>query len=289
MDKLKGTLTAMVTPFDQHGRLSLGALPAYLDFQRQGGIAGVVVCGTNGEGVSLAASERMRLLEAVMELRASMTVVAGTGAASVQDAVDLTVHAGRAGADAVLVLPPFFFKNPTARGIADYYRRVLDASSIPVLLYSIPQQTMIAITDEVLDLLAGHPRLAGLKDSQGDWNRTRTLLRERRDLLVLPGSDDILLKAVQAGAVGSISGTANAFPELVSAVSRMHAQGRGEAAQARLDAAKSILLQYPLIAAAKSVLARRGVDRMWVRPPLVDLTPAQEEEMLGRLEAAGVL
>lgn len=290
--ELRGTMTAMVTPFDasDEAPLNLSILPAYLDFQRAAGIDGVVVCGTNGEGVSLSVAERKQLLEAVHEHRGDLTVIAGTGAANLPDTLELTHHAGDAGADAVLVLPPFFFKNPTAQGIADFFQRVLDVSPLPVFLYSIPQMSAIAVTDEVLDRLAGHPKLAGMKDSAGQWERTHALLHRDPNFLVFPGSDDLQAQSVKEGSIGSISGTANAFPELVVGVRRAYETGGDvDAAQARLDVAKTILLSYPLIGASKSVLAHRGVPRMGVRPPLINLTAAQEAEMLARFREAGLL
>src|SRR2546426_5873655 len=159
MRELAGAMPAMVTPFDERGELNLDALPSYLDFQRRAGVDGVVVCGTNGEGVSMTVSGRKRLLESVIAQRGDFLIIAGTGAANFPDAIELTKHAAEAGADGALVLPPFFFKNPSAAGIADYFRRVLDIAEIPILLYSIPQQTAIPITDEVLEYLKGHPRL----------------------------------------------------------------------------------------------------------------------------------
>jgi dihydrodipicolinate synthase/N-acetylneuraminate lyase len=290
MAELAGTMTAIVTPFDKSRALDLAPLDDYLAFQKAGGIDGLVVCGTNGEGTSLSAAERKRYLEAVIERRGDFTIIAGTGANNLPDTIELTRHAGAAGADAVLVLPPFFFKNPVAQGVADFFRPVLDASDVPVLLYSIPQQTAVPITDEVLDLLKGHPRLAGLKDSAGQWDRTHALLTRRPDLITFPGSDDLLARAALAGAVGSISGTANSFPELVSGVRKAAlAGGDVGAAQARLDRAKAIVLQYPLIAGNKSVLAHRGAGRMHVRPPLVDLTEAQERELIARLRDEDLL
>ncbi len=289
MDVLSGVLTAMVTPFDRSGGIAFAALPEYLTFQRQSGIDGVVAAGTNGEGTSLSVNEKKQLLEAVLGLRDGMSVFAATGTANLPDTIELVRHAAMAGADAVLVLPSFFYKNPSGEGVANFFQRILEIAELPVLLYSIPQQSAIPITDEVLDLLRGHERLAGLKDSQGDWTRTSALISERSYLRVFSGSDELLLRSVEAGSAGAISGTANAFPELVAGVYKAHSpEGRAEM-QRKLDAAKTILLQYPLIAAAKSVLAHRGVPRMWVRPPLVDLTEGQEAEMIDRLRAGGWL
>ena len=116
---LRGLMTAILTPFDREGRLALEHMPALLDFQRQAGIDGVVVCGTNGEGTSLSVAERKQALESVMEHRGSLTVVAGTGASSVTEAVELTPHAAEEGAAAALGFPPLFIKKPTAPGMAD--------------------------------------------------------------------------------------------------------------------------------------------------------------------------
>src|SRR5437764_7779159 len=118
MSTLSGGMTAIVTPFSESGELNLIALPPYLQFQEAAGIDGVVVCGTNGEGVSMSVAERKRVLEAVMGLKGPFSVIAGTGAANLPDAIELTRHAGAVGADAVLVLAPFYFKNPSAAGVA---------------------------------------------------------------------------------------------------------------------------------------------------------------------------
>src|SRR5579871_4935614 len=114
-DKLRGLLTAILTPFDQKGDLALQHMPALLDFQRRAGVDGVVVCGTNGEGTSLSVAERMRTLEAVLAARENLLVIAATGAASLPDTLALTRHAAESGAEAALVLPPFYFKAPPRR------------------------------------------------------------------------------------------------------------------------------------------------------------------------------
>ena len=287
---LQGVLTAILTPFDLGGNLALEHYPALLAFQRDAGIDGVIVCGTNGEGTSLSVEERKRALEAVMADRAGLTVVAGTGAAGIMDAVELTQHAAQAGADAILVLPPFFYKNPSAQGLADYFRQVMDAADIPALLYNIPQHSAVTITDEVLHLLRDHPNLAGIKDSTGDWDSTRHYIETYPQLQVFAGSDRLASRSFALGA-NSISGGANAFPELLSAVrdGARKSAAEGEAAQARLDAAVDIMTRYPLIAVSKSVLAHRGLPRLGVRPPLVNLMPAQEESLLMELRAGEFL
>ena len=286
--RLSGVLTAILTPFDRNGRLALEHFPGLLDFQRRAGIDGVVVCGTNGEGTSLSVGERKQALETVLAHRGELTVVAGTGAVSITDAIELTRHAADADADAVLVLPPFFYKNPSAQGLADYFRAVLDAAPLPALLYNIPQHSAVPITDEVLGLLRGHPNLAGLKDSSGEWDSALHYITAYPDLKIFAGSDKLASRSF-AHHANSISGGANAFPELVAAVrdAARRSNAEGEVAQAQADAAFAITVRYPFISTSKAILAHRGLPRLGVRPPLVSLTDAQEQSLIAELTAAG--
>ncbi len=290
-ERLSGLMTAIMTPFDLQGNLTLEHFPTLIEFQQQAGVNGLVVCGTNGEGTSLSVAERKRVLETAMAHRGDLIVVAGTGATSVTDAVDLTRHAAESGADAVLVLPPFFAKKPSAAGLSDYFRQVLDAADIPVLLYNIPQFTAVDITDDLLDLLSAHPNLAGVKDSAGDWTRTQEFIVRHPRLRIFAGSDRLDLLCYGAGGAGCISGGANAFPELLVAVRDGFLQGsaRGQEAQSRLDGLLDITSRYPFLTSAKSVLAARGLPRMGVRPPLTSLPAQTELELLSELRAAGFL
>lgn len=292
-DALRGLLTAILTPFDLQGHLALEHMPAFLEFQRQNGVDGVVVCGTNGEGTSLSVAERQRVLETVLQHRGNLTVIASTGATNLTDTLELTRHAAVAGADAALVLPPFFFKNPDIEGLTAYFRAVLDAADLPVLLYNIPQQTAVPIRAALIERLEEHPNLIGIKDSEGNWELTRALIAEYPRLRVFAGCDLLSARCYAAGGAGCISGTANAFPEVVVAVRKaFEAAGDGaelQTAQDRLAALVAILERYPPIAANKSVLAHRGLPRLGVCPPLVNLTPAQEEGLIAELKAATYL
>jgi len=290
--RLRGLLTAILTPFDFGGNLALEHFPALLSFQRSAGVDGVVVCGTNGEGTALSVSERKQTLETVLSHRGGMTIVAGTGGVSIADAVELTRHASEVGADAALVLPSFFHKEATAAGQAHYYQRVLDAATIPVFLYNIPQFTGVVITDELIELLLKHPNFAGIKDSAGNWERTQALMQTYPNLLIYAGSDYLAARAYEAGGA-CISGGANAFPEVVAMIRNAYQREPGccslEEAQARMDALIAITKNYPLIAVSKSVLAHRGLPRLSVRPPLVNLTSHEEIQLIAELKAAGYL
>lgn len=290
-EQLKGLMTAILTPFDLQGDLALEHMPALIEFQRQAGIDGLVVCGTNGEGTALSVAERKQVLETVMAHRGDLQIVAGTGATSVTDAVELTRHAAQTGADAVLVLPPFFSKNPAAEGLADYFLRVLDAVDLPMLLYNIPQFSAVAITDELLELLKGHPNLAGIKDSAGEWARTQEFIVNYPELRIFVGSDRLDASCYTAGGAGCISGGANAFPELLVAVREAFRRSPQDAkqAQAHLNALLDILAGYPFLSSTKSILPQRGLPRLGVRPPLSMLPSDTEARLFAELREAGFL
>ncbi len=290
---LNGMLTAIVTPFDLEGNLALAHLPALLDAQRDAGIDGVVVSGTNGEGTSLSVAERKQLLEAVAGHRDGLLLIAGTGAASVTDALELTRHAADIGVDAALVLPPFFYKNPTAAGLADYFRRLLDSADLPILLYNIPQQTAVTITDDLLAVLHDHPNLAGIKDSTGDLTSTHHYITHYPELRIFAGSDRVTRQAVAAGGAGGISGSANAIPAVVSALydaAVIDADSRQTVeAERKVNLLVDVLLRYPLIAVSKCVMAQRGLPRLGVRPPLVNLSGVQEAALVAELKDSGLI
>ncbi|HLK60713.1 MAG TPA: dihydrodipicolinate synthase family protein [Chthonomonadaceae bacterium] len=290
--KLRGLLPAILTPLDLNGDLALEHFPALLDFQRRAGMDGVVVCGTNGEGTALSVAERKQTIEKAIQHRGNFVIIAGTGATSVTDAVELTRHAASVGADAALVLPPFFMKNPKAAGLAAYFRPILDAADLPILLYSIPQFSAVPITDELMALLADHPNLFGVKDSAGDWTRTHEFITRYPHLRIFAGSDRLAARSYAHGG-SCISGGANAFPEIVVAIrDAWNSHGDGPelaAAQARLDALIDITIRYPFVTSSKSILAHRGLPRLGVRPPLTLLAPDVEANLLAELRDAKFL
>jgi len=284
-------MTAILTPFDLNGDLALEHFPALIEFQRQAGVDGLVVCGTNGEGTALSVAERKQVLETAMAHRGDLKIVAGTGATSVTDAVELTRHAADVGVDAVLVLPPFFSKKPSAPGLADYFHRVLDAAHVPALLYNIPQFSEVPITDDLMKLLAGHPNLAGVKDSAGDWTRTEEFIRFYPNLRIFAGSDRLDAACYAAHGAGCISGGANAFPEFLVAVRDASRRSAEEAdrAQTQLNALIDIMTRYPFISSSKSVLTQRGLPRLGVRPPITVLESGMESRLFAELREAGFL
>lgn len=275
---LDGVFTAMVTPFDASGQIDQPAVARLLAFNEAGGMDGVVVSGTNGEGASLSPIERVQLYEQASATRGRLKIIAGTATCSLPEAVYLSKQAQRAGCDALLVLPPYFFKNYTQEGLYEFYRALLESTDLPVILYHIPRITHVRIEPSLVERLLVYPNLLGVKDSEGDPETVAAYLSMAPRLRLYIGQEEGLLAALQRGAAGSISGAANVFPELVSGIFRAFSEGRdAQNYQDRLNEALAVWRKLPFPAASKLALSLRGLPFSKVRPPLSDLTSDQEE------------
>lgn len=278
MAELQGIISAMLTPFTSDvGPVDYEWLPAYLRFLEEGGLHGVLALGTTGEGPSLGLAERERVLDIVLAHRGGLAVIAGTGCAALTETIALSNYALARGADAVLVMPPFYIKGPSETGILNYFRAVADA--LPgdgrLLLYHIPQVTGVPITLSIIEgLLASHPgQFYGIKDSSGNWEHTRLLIDRFPQLKIFPGSDRLISSALAAGAAGAITALSSAFPRLARAIYDAH-HGGGDvaAAQARLDALRALIDPVNTPPALKAALTWTStLPETSVRLPLVAL------------------
>jgi 4-hydroxy-tetrahydrodipicolinate synthase len=293
MSHLRGVFAPIVTPFrPSDGEVDIPWIKNYLAYLHAHGCEGIVPCGTNGEAPSLSVQERQLVVEVALSAAEGMPVIAGTGASALPDAIALTRHAFWAGVDAVLVMPPFYYRRPPDDGVAAWYRRLFDAS-VPaggrVLLYHIPQTTGVPISDELIRLLlASHGEIIhGIKDSTGDPLQGKHLRQTFPALAYFAGNDHRVVEACQEGGAGSITACANVLPGLVAAAQRA-ARGDGDPtlAQARLSAARTVLDTFPLQPATKAALAEiAGLPPTGVRPPQIELTPAQGAELTAALQA----
>jgi len=289
MAEIGDVITAMVTPFGDDGLVDTGYIWRHLRMQEEAGIKGVAPCGTNGEGQSLALEERKEIIRFVVENKGSMFVLAGTGCANLPETIDLTRFAERVGADAALVLPPYFYK-PSASGLRDYFRRLFDAVRIPIMLYNIPSFTGVEITHELLRDLIAYPHLLGVKDTSGDLACTKAYLHEFPTLKIFNGYDPLVEASLKAGVHGVISGASNPFPGLVAKLVADFRAGREtHELQRRLTDVSTVLAKYPPFAANKSALALLGFPHTHVRPPLVDLTAEETKALSQDLQKIGAL
>lgn len=299
---LDGLIAAQVTPFTEGGReVDLDWVGPHVDWMRGFGITGVLALGTNGEGPSVGLEERRALIAAAKEacrgIGGGLDLFAGATCVSLPDTIRAANDALDAGADAVALLPPYFFKDVDARGMADWFAAVLE--SLPVegkaVLYNMPAHAKIEIADEVVRaLLSRFPdQLIGIKDSSGDAERTRRYLDlvpdsgPGSDFRVMAGSDRAHAALYGAGCIGGVSGLANAVPALVKTIQFAHREGgKPERPQAQLNELHAILDRFPRIGALKQLIAfTSGLPLAHARPPYRDLTgpeTAALEEAVGQ-------
>ena len=207
MQDISGVICATLTPFiSDIGLVDYEWIPAHLRFLESHGIHGVLALGTTGEGPSLGLSERQRVLDLVLSHRGGLAVIAGTGCAALAETVTLSQYALDHGADAILVMPPFYFKNGRPEGMLNYYRALCDAlpEDARLLLYHIPAVTAVPITPLMIEgLLASHAhQFYGIKDSSGDIQHTMNLIQRYPQLQIFSGSDtqvaNALIRAARA-------------------------------------------------------------------------------------------
>lgn len=291
MSDLPRIVPAAVTPFSEGGeRLLLEWIPQHLNYLERRGADGVLALGTNGEGPSLTIRERKDVIDTVLAHRGRLGAFIGTGCASLPDTIELSRYAIEHGADAALVVPPFYFKQIDPQGLIAYYGTLLDALSPvrKVILYNIPDVSGVEISDELVDaLVERHPaRLLGIKDTSGSVERTRRYVERYPQLAVYSGGDRGLAGALQAGAHGAISGAANVLPDRFAAVVHAHAAGEDlEALQAAVDSIHEAIGGLPSHSAIKHLLHLvAGLPLTYVRPPLRDLTPDEVDVLSRRVE-----
>lgn len=281
---LRGALAAAVTPLRADGSaLDEDALPPYLDFLAAGGVDGVLVLGTTGEGILLALAERRAVAEqAVAGARGRLAVAVHCGAQTTADTVALAESAATAGADAVAVIGPPYFRLDARALLAHFEAAARACAPVPFYVYEFEAASGYAVPPELLSRLAERvPNLAGLKVSDTPFARVEPYLVEGLDVFV--GAEALVHEALGAGCAGAVSGLAAAFPERVSEVvatpSAAGARGIGEL--------RAGVERFPRHAALKRILARRGVPvREDVRAPLRPLTRAERTELDEWLESS---
>ena len=289
-----GILCPIATPLDDRGAPLIDLLTAHCTWLLEEGCHGLVLFGTTGEANSFTVTERRAVLEGVLELGIpAERLLVGTGCAAIGDTVELSRHAIAAGCRRLLVLPPFYYKSVSDEGVIEAYARAIEQladTRLRLYFYRIPQLSGVDIREPVIEaLLARYPeQIAGLKDSSGDWPSMQSLCIEFGDSLdVLVGSERYLLAALQAGAAGSVTATANAYPRLLRSLFEV----RNQTLQERVTGSREIFERQPLIAALKEFTAKRTGDPRWrnIRPPLRALDSAAATQLLESARDAGLL
>jgi 2-dehydro-3-deoxy-D-pentonate aldolase len=280
-----GLMPAMVTPFDERGELDLAATEAVIERFLQAGVSGISPLGSTGEASHLTADERRRFAEEVTRMVAGrVPVVVGVGFSGTRETVELASHAQEAGADAVLVVSPFYWK-VGEEGLFRHFATVAEAVDIPVVVYNLPMLTGIDLSPALIGRLAGeYPNVVGLKDTVTEYLHTVAVLREikptRPDFSVLSGWEDLILPSLLAGADGSICAFANVAPELfVNLVEAAKSGDLTRAAELHRQVLTLVTLgaySDPAMGAIKLAMRKLGVPiSPTVRGPAL---PATDEE-----------
>jgi 4-hydroxy-tetrahydrodipicolinate synthase len=225
---LKGTVTALVTPF-RNGLVDHESLRKLVEFQVSSGVQGLLVCGCTGEPATLSETEKLEVIQTVLETAdRRVSVIAGTGTNATVSTVSFTETVCRTGVDAVVVITPYYNK-PTAQGQIAHYTAVADASSRPVVIYNVPGRTGTNMTVETLARLGEHPNIIGVKDAAGSVERV-TQLRSLSSMVYMSGDDHLSLSQVFMGGDGVVSVTSNVVPSVMNSMIQLGLEGKvGEA------------------------------------------------------------
>lgn len=290
---LQGSLVAIVTPMFEDGQLDIPSLNALIDFHIEQGTDGIVIVGTTGESPTVDFDEHCLLIQtAVSQVKGRVPVIAGTGANSTKEATILTQKAKDLGADACLLVAPYYNK-PTQEGLYQHFKAVADAVNIPQILYNVPGRTGCDLTNDTTLRLATHPNIVGIKDATGGIERgTDLLLRAPNDFAVYSGDDATAVALMLMGGHGVISVTANVAPKLMHemCVSAM----AGDVATARAVNAKLFALHQKLFVEAnpipvKWVLAEMGLIKTGIRLPMVNLSSQYHDVLRNACKSAQIL
>lgn len=289
----QGSLVAIVTPMFEDGRLDIPALNALIDFHVDQGSDGIVIVGTTGESPTVDFDEHCLLIKtAVSQVNGRVPVIAGTGANSTKEAITLTQKAKELGADACLLVAPYYNK-PTQEGLYQHFKAVADAVDIPQILYNVPGRTGCDISNDIVIRLAVHPNIVGIKDATGGIERgTDLLLRAPEDFAVFSGDDATGMSLMLLGAKGVISVTANVAPKLMHEM--CVAAVAGDVIAAREINAKVFALHQKLFVEAnpipvKWVLAQMGLVKSGIRLPLIELSAQYHDVLRNACKPAQIL
>ncbi len=290
---LRGSMVAMVTPMKVSGAVDQAALKSLVEFHIEQGTDAIVATGTTGESATLTFDEHIGAIRSVVEMAANrIPVIAGTGANSTQEAVNLTVAAREAGADICLLVTPYY-NRPTQEGLYLHFRTIAEAIDIPQILYNVPGRTACDMSDETTIRLSRIPNIIGIKDATGDLDRVANVLEKTEDgFLLFSGDDDTGMEFMLRGGHGVISVTSNVAPAVMHEMCEYALSGDRAAAEKINN--RLLGLHCKLFAEANPIpvkwaMAEMGRCEAGIRLPLTWLSEPFHDDVRDAMRQAGVL
>jgi 4-hydroxy-tetrahydrodipicolinate synthase len=273
---------AAATPCDKNLKFDEGVYKDMMPYFKENGADGVVVLGTTGEYPSFSVAERKRVAETALKHRSGLNVIVSPGTPNFPETIELSLHAAANGADGLLIIPPFYYKNPPLEGLAKYYSLIFEQVKIPFNLYHIPGTSAVPISHELLHSLEHYPNLAGIKDSSGNAEGYAGFVKEFPKLNMRTGTGNNLKTALDNG-MGAILAEGNLFPKQIAAVFAAKRAGQDiDEPLAKLRAAQQLfrpggVFSYGPMKYALSLMM--GTRQTYQRPPNPDVTNEQKAKI----------
>ncbi len=288
----KGIATALITPLDENG-IDYDKFGKLIDWQINEGVNALVVCGTTGEASTLTDEEhRSAISYAVKRVAGKVPVIAGTGSNDTDYALELSAHAVSAGADALLVVTPYYNK-ATQKGLYNMFTKIADASAKPIILYNVPSRTGVNIEPKTYEALAEHNNIVGIKEANGNISKiVETMARVRGKLDLYSGNDDQIVPLMALGGIGAISVLSNVLPrETVKITDSFFAGDIQKSAELQcryhdlIDALFCEVNPIPV----KAAMAAMGFCDNYLRLPLTPMEKDNEQKLLAIMKSHGAL
>ena len=289
---IAGSMVALVTPMDAQGRLDWDSLSKLVDFHLENGTHAIVAVGTTGESATLDVDEHIKVIEFVVkQVAGRIPVIAGTGANSTSEAVHLTRNAKNAGADACLLVVPYYNK-PTQEGLYQHFKHIAEAVDIPQILYNVPGRTSCDMQAETVIRLSTVPNIIGIKEATGDLVRAKAIIEGvSEDFIVLSGDDPTAVELILMGGKGNISVTANVAPREMADLCEAALEGNAEKARAINE--KLMPLHKDLFIEANPIpvkwaLVEMGLMQKGIRLPLTWLSESCHDTVRQAMRQCGL-
>ena len=294
---IKGSITALVTPMNEKGDLDYDSLEKLINFQINSGISGLVAVGTTGESATIDFKDHIKLIEFFVKVnKGRVHIIAGTGANSTEEALHLTKEAKSAGADAALLVSPYYNK-PPQEGIYYHHMKIADEVDIPQILYNVPSRTASFIEPETVLRLSSHKNIIGIKDATGDMKNHSEVLKlckeeiENNNFLLYSGDDFSSLEFLKNGGHGTISVTSNIVPDIVSEICKLVDTNYSKAKE--LDDSLKVLNKNLFCESnpipVKWALYKMGLIKRGIRLPLIELNDSFKEPLENSLKRLNLI